>query len=102
MATTTDHKTGLPLVHLGVTKPEEVAALFADLRGRFDMDCAGAGNEAEWKSFRDTWLGRKSGVLTQVTENWLRQAGADLKRVVGQELNALRAHIETQIEARRN
>jgi phenylalanyl-tRNA synthetase alpha chain len=101
MATTTDNKTGLPLIHLGVTKPEEVAALFADLRGHFDMDCASAGNEAEWKSFRDTWLGRKSGVLTQVTENWLRQAGADLKRVVGQELNALRAHIETQIEARR-
>jgi phenylalanyl-tRNA synthetase alpha chain len=101
MATTSDNKTGLPLIHLGVTKPEEVAAFFADLRSRFDMDCARANDEPSWKSFRDTWLGRKSGVLTQVTENWLRQASAELKRVVGQELNALRAHVETQIEARR-
>jgi phenylalanyl-tRNA synthetase alpha chain len=101
MATTADNKTGLPLIHLGITKPEEVAALFADLRGRFDMDCACACDESSWKSFRDTWLGRKSGVLTQVTENWLKQANAELKRVVGQELNALRAHVEAQIEARR-
>ena len=104
MATTDnkpDSKTGLPLVHLGVTKPEEVAALFAGLRRDFERDCACACDESSWKQFRDTWLGRRSGVLTQVTENWLKQANAELKRVVGQELNALRAHVEAQIEARR-
>jgi phenylalanyl-tRNA synthetase alpha chain len=47
------------------------------------------------------WLGRKSGVLTQITENWLKPATAELKRAVGQQLNELRAHVETQIEARR-
>ena len=31
-----ENKTGLPLFHLGITRPEELAPLFADLRGRFD------------------------------------------------------------------
>jgi len=96
-----ENKTGLPLVHLGITRPEELSALFADLRGRFDADCACALDESSWKQFRDAWLGRKSGVLTQITDNWLKPATPELKRTVGQQLNELRAHVETQIEARR-
>ena len=95
------NKTSLPLVHLGITRPEELAALFADLRGRFDDECACACDESSWKQFRDAWLGRKSGVLTQITENWLKPTGAELKRVVGQELNQLGAHVESKIEERR-
>jgi phenylalanyl-tRNA synthetase alpha chain len=96
-----ENKTGLPLVHLGITRPEELSALFADLRGRFDADCASVHDESSWKQFRDTWLGRKSGVLSQITDNWLKPATAELKRAVGQQLNELRAHVEAQIEARR-
>jgi phenylalanyl-tRNA synthetase alpha chain len=96
-----ENKTGLPLVHLGITRPEELSALFADLRGRFDADCACALDESSWKQFRDTWLGRKSGVLTQITDNWLKPATPELKRAVGQQLNELRAPVESQIESRR-
>ncbi len=95
------NKTGLPLVHLGITRPEELASLFAHLRGRFDEECACACDESSWKQFRDAWLGRKSGVLTQITDNWLKPATQELKRVVGQELNQLRAHVESKIEERR-
>jgi phenylalanyl-tRNA synthetase alpha chain len=98
---TPENKTALPLVHLGITRPEELATLFADLRGRFDEECACACDESSWKQFRDAWLGRKSGVLTQITDNWLKPATQELKRVVGQELNQLRAHVESQIEERR-
>jgi phenylalanyl-tRNA synthetase alpha chain len=98
---TPQNKTGLPLVHLGITRPEELAPLFADLRGRFDEECACAGDESSWKQFRDAWLGRKSGVLAQVTDNWLRPATQELKRVVGQELNQLRTHVEAKTEERR-
>ena len=94
-------KPSLPLVHLGITRPEELAPLFADLKGRFDEECACACDESSWKQFRDTWLGRKSGVLTQITENWLKPASQELKRVVGQELNQLRAYVESKIEERR-
>jgi phenylalanyl-tRNA synthetase alpha chain len=96
-----ENKTAQPLVHLGITRPEELSALFADLRGRFDADCACAVDESSWKQSRDAWLGRKSGVLTQITDNWLKPATAELKRAVGQQLNELRAHVEVQIEARR-
>jgi len=96
-----ENKTGLPLVHLGITRPEELSALFADLRGRFNADCACALDESSWKQFRDTWLGRKSGVLAQITDNWLKPATPELKRAVGQQLNELRAHVESQIESRR-
>ncbi len=96
-----ENKTGLPLVQLGITRPEELTALFADLRGRFDADCACAHDESAWKQFRDAWLGRKSGVLTQITDNWLKPATQELKRAVGASLNELRAHVESQIEARR-
>ena len=77
-----ENKTALPLVHLGITRPEELSALFADLRGRFDTDCASAHDESSWKQFRDAWLGRKSGVLTQITDNWLKPATLELKRAV--------------------
>ena len=95
------NKTGLPLVHLGITRPEELAPLFADLRSRFDEECARARDESSWKQFRDAWLGRKSGLLAQITDNWLKPATPELKRAVGQELNQLRAHVESQIEERR-
>jgi phenylalanyl-tRNA synthetase alpha chain len=98
---TPENKTGLSLVHLGITRPEELAPLFAGLRGRFDKECACACDESSWKQFRDAWLGRKSGVLTQITDNWLKPATQELKRVVGQELNELRAHVESKIEERR-
>jgi phenylalanyl-tRNA synthetase alpha chain len=96
-----ENKTALPLLHLGITRPEELSALFADLRGRFDSDCACAQDESSWKQFRDAWLGRKSGVLTQITDNWLKPAPLELKRAVGAALNGLRAHVESEIEARR-
>src|SRR6202163_2244420 len=84
-----------------MSRPERLAPLFADLRVRFDEECACACDESSWKQFRDAWLGRKSGVLTQITDNCLKPATLELKRAVGASLNELRAHVESQIEARR-
>jgi phenylalanyl-tRNA synthetase alpha chain len=86
---------------LDAATPERVAARFADLRARFDQDAAGAVDENGWKSLRDAWLGRKSGVLTQVTDTWLKPARPELKRAVGQALNELKAHVEAALESRR-
>ncbi len=58
-------------------------------------------DELGWKQFRDAWLGRKSGALTRITENWLKPANAELKRIVGQELNRFRSEVEAKTEARR-
>src|SRR5580704_11074460 len=89
------------LTALGATQPDKVAPLFAQIRSRFDADSAAIHDESAWKTFRDAWLGRKSGVLAQITDNWLKPASPDLKRAVGAGLNELRSHVESQIESRR-
>jgi phenylalanyl-tRNA synthetase alpha chain len=99
--TAPENKSAQTLAALGVKQPGPLAPLFAEIRARFDADIAAAHDERAWKQFRDAWLGRKSGVLTQITDNWLKPATPELKRFVGQELNKLRAHVEAQIEARR-
>ena len=94
-------KTGKTLAQLEVAQGAGVAPLFAEVRARFDIDAGDVHDEGGWKQFRDAWLGRKSGVLTQITDNWLKPATPELKRAVGAALNELRAHVEAQIEARR-
>jgi phenylalanyl-tRNA synthetase alpha chain len=99
--TAPENKSSQTLAALGVTQPDQLALLFGEIRARFDADATAAHDETTWKQFRDAWLGRKSGVFTQITDNWLKPAPPELKRVVGQELNKLRAHVESEIEARR-
>src|ERR1700675_2950351 len=86
---------------LSATSPDAVVKMFAELCATFDRDLAAANHETAWKSLRDSWVGRKSGVLSQITDNWLKPAPPELKRVVGQELNQLKAHVEATLEERR-
>ncbi len=90
-----------PLAALGITQAEQIPARFAALRAHFEGQFQTIQHESDWKIFRDAWLGRKSGVLAQITDNWLKPASPDLKRAVGAGLNELRAHVESQIESRR-
>jgi phenylalanyl-tRNA synthetase alpha chain len=89
------------LADLGDTTPERVAARFVEVRKRFDEDAARQSTNLEtWRAFVVQWTGRKSGALTQITDNWLKPASPELKRVVGQELNQLKAHVETVLAER--
>ncbi|HEY2462233.1 MAG TPA: phenylalanine--tRNA ligase subunit alpha [Candidatus Acidoferrum sp.] len=89
------------LAALNISDATSLSAEFAKLRARFDSEHSAVSGESSWKQFRDAWLGRKSGVLTQITDNWLKPAPPELKRVVGAALNELRAHVEAKIEAAR-
>jgi phenylalanyl-tRNA synthetase alpha chain len=87
------------LAELGAQTAEQLTALFAGLRSEFDGDAAAVRDEAQWKTFRDEWMGRKAGVITNITENWLKKAStAELKKATGQALNEFRAHVEAVIE----
>jgi len=88
------------LAALGVTRPEQVSERFTTIRAHFDGQFQTVQSESEWKLFRDAWLARKSGVITQITDNWLKPATPELKRAVGASLNDLRAYVDTQIETR--
>src|SRR5271155_1870660 len=98
---TTDTSTAKTLTALGATTAAAIAPMFAEIRSRFDTDSAAIHDESAWKTFRDAWLGRKSGVLAQITDNWLKPATPELKRLVGAALNDLRAHVEAKIAERR-
>jgi phenylalanyl-tRNA synthetase alpha chain len=89
------------LAALGITQPEQIAPLFLAVQGEFDGEFFNTHNESVWKLFRDSWLGRKSGVLARITDNWLRPATPELKRAVGARLNHLREHVEARMEEKR-
>jgi phenylalanyl-tRNA synthetase alpha chain len=91
----------ITLESLGDSTPEQIVSRFAVLQERFDGDAAGASSDDAWKALRDAWLGRKSGVLTQISEVWLKPARPDQKRAVGQSLNQFKTHVEAALEARR-
>jgi phenylalanyl-tRNA synthetase alpha chain len=91
--------TAKTLAELGVSDAGGVARLFAELRRDFDSQSAALTTAERFEELRAAWLGRKSGALTRVTENWLKPASPGLKRSVGQELNAIKAHVEQAVEA---
>ncbi len=61
------------------------------------QEAAGAKSEADWKLFRDRWMARKNGVLTQINELWLKAAPKDAKREVGQRVNQIKKTVEEAV-----
>src|SRR6266699_2666295 len=98
---TADKPTAKTLRALGVNDARGVAEKFAEVRALFDAQAHQSMDRQNWEMFRQSWVGRKSGVLTAITENWLKPAETELKRVVGQELNKFKAHVEKTLEERR-
>ncbi len=86
---------------LGVSAADALPERFAALRASFDADSAriasGGVDDAAWKTLRDTWIGRKSGVLTRITEQWLKPAAPSLRPAVGSHLNELRKYVERRL-----
>ena len=88
------------ITDLPVRSPEDVAALFSELRAVFDPELAAAADPDSLEAVRIRWLGRKSGVIRKVSDNWLKPAPTVLKPAIGQALNELRAHIEAVLSGR--
>ncbi len=98
---TVDNPTAKTLSELGVSDAKGVAEKFAEVRALFDAQAHRSMDSQNWEILRQSWVGRKSGVLTAITENWLKPAETELKRIVGQELNKFKAHLEKTLEERR-
>jgi phenylalanyl-tRNA synthetase alpha chain len=93
-----ENPTAKTLSEQNVSSAEGVSAKFAEVRARFESQIPNGRDEAGWQTLRFFWLGRKSGILTLITDNWLKPASPSLKKVVGQELNSLRSFIESTLE----
>ena len=58
-------------------------------------------NDADLKAFRDRWMARKNGILTQINDLWLKGAPKEAKREAGIRVNELKARIAEIRDARR-
>src|SRR5260370_19599215 len=96
-----DNKPERTLADLGVAQAGQVVVRFGEVREGFDSQVCRPLDLPNWEILRQSWIGRKSGALTLITENWLKPASPDLKRSVGQELNKLKVHLETTLEQRK-
>jgi len=85
-----------------VTKLEEYspAALdraVADLLAALEAEAADLHTESDWKTFRDRWMARKNGILTQVNDIWLKAAPREAKRDVGERVNRLGRRVAEKV-----
>ncbi len=94
---TVDNPTEKKLAELGVDSADKIRGLFDQVRTRFESQVARPQDTHGWTMLRVLWLGRK-GVLTQITENWLKPAPIELKRVIGESLNSFKEHVEVVLE----
>ena len=84
---------------LDAVTPEQVAARFGEIRREFDAQATSHTRDlGDWRTMSEQWTSRKSGVLTMIVQNWLKPAKPEVKPSVGQELNALRLHIESVLK----
>src|SRR5208282_331243 len=70
-----------------------------ELLSALDQESAAVGSENEWKVFRDRWMARKNGILTQLNDLWLKAAPGPNKREVGQCVNELKTKVEQAVDA---
>lgn len=70
-----------------------------ELLSALGQESAAVASENDWKIFRDGWMARKNGVLTQLNDLWLKAAPKDAKREVGQRVNEIKAKVESTVEA---
>jgi phenylalanyl-tRNA synthetase alpha chain len=61
-------------------------------------EAAAVRNDGELKAFRDRWLGRKNGLLTQINDLWLKGAPKDAKREAGIRVNELKSRIQELVD----
>jgi len=71
---------------------------FADAKLAFRDEMREVKSEAEWKVFRDLWMARKNGILTQINDQ-LKKAPKEVKREFGQHLNELKQYIKSEIDS---
>ncbi|HET9306867.1 MAG TPA: phenylalanine--tRNA ligase subunit alpha [Candidatus Sulfotelmatobacter sp.] len=70
----------------------------ADCIAACTSESAEVRNDAELKSFRDRWMARKNGILTQINDLWLKGAPKTAKREAGIRVNELKARITELVE----
>jgi phenylalanyl-tRNA synthetase alpha chain len=69
----------------------------ADLNAALQSESSAVRSEGAWKEFRDRWIARKNGILTQINDLWLKAAPNEAKREVGRRVNDLKKLVEDRV-----
>jgi len=69
-----------------------------ELRTALLVESQAIRSEADWKTFRDRWMARKNGILSQINDLWLKASPKDAKREVGQRVNEIRLDVEDSVQ----
>jgi phenylalanyl-tRNA synthetase alpha chain len=70
----------------------------AECVGACTAEAAEVRDDTDLKAFRDRWMGRKNGILSQINDSWLKGAPKDAKREAGIRVNELKAAIEDVVD----
>jgi len=81
--------------------PAALDSAVRELLSALEQESAAVGSESDWKAYRDRWIARKNGVLTQLNDLWLKAAPGPNKKDVGQRVNELKAKITEVVESKR-
>ena len=82
--------------------PPALDRAVCDLLSALEVEASGLHDEGDWKTFRDRWMARKNGLLTQVNDIWLKAAPREAKREVGQRVNELKVRVDAIIDEAQN
>ena len=69
------------------------------LNEALESEASAVRSENDWKNFRDRWMARKSGILTQINDLWLKAAPNEAKREIGRRVNDARKMVEDRVSA---
>jgi phenylalanyl-tRNA synthetase alpha chain len=78
--------------------PASLDRAVEDVLSALQSESQAVSTENAAKEFRDRWMARKNGILTQAS-GWLKTAPADAKRAVGQRFDEIKTRVETTVEA---
>jgi phenylalanyl-tRNA synthetase alpha chain len=78
---------------------DALRAEFAALENSARVEATFVSNKSDAESFRLRWLGRKQGLLNEVSARWLKSAPPAAKKAIGLRFNALKAVVEQLLDS---
>src|SRR5215467_297328 len=79
--------------------PASLDKVVQELLNAVREEARAVSSENDWKAFRDRWMARKNGILTQINDLWLKAAPGPAKRDVGSRVNQLKVEVEQAVDA---
>ncbi|HLJ26464.1 MAG TPA: phenylalanine--tRNA ligase subunit alpha [Candidatus Angelobacter sp.] len=77
--------------------PASLAKATQELISALKMEGIAVSTERDYKGFHDRWMSRKSGIIAQVNDVWLKTAPSEYKREVGIAVNSINYQIREEV-----